>query len=185
MTPKTANGRRGNQREAARTANLLGAAALSITGAIEDSIGRSGARSQAANAALVILLQWPPRSIGGLSQVLGRSHSATVRLIEELEGGGLVTKQPGADRRSVVVALTAKGRRESAAVLSLRARALGGVVAGLAPADRRDLTRIVEKILTQLTPDREASDHICRLWQLAACPQDRCPVELAALDAAH
>jgi MarR family transcriptional regulator, negative regulator of the multidrug operon emrRAB len=183
MRPAKASGPRAGHREAARTANLLGAAALAIAGAIEDSMGRSGMRSQAANTALVILLQWPPRSIGGLSQVLRRSHSATVRLVEELEGDGLVTKQPGVDRRSVVVALTAKGRRESAAILSLRAQALDGVVADLALADRLDLTRIVEKILAALTPDRETSDHICRLCQLAACPQDRCPVELAALGA--
>ena len=177
MMPEKPPRSRGHNREVDRTGNLLGAAALAISGAAEDS---AGGRSLAGNAALAILRQWPPGSIGILSKNLRRSHSATVRLIEELQADGLVTKRVGQDRRSIVVKLTAAGRRAAEAILASRAKVLDGVVATLPPADRLNLTRILEKILTSLTPDREACDHICRLCQLAACPQDRCPVELAA-----
>jgi MarR family transcriptional repressor of emrRAB len=56
---------------------------------------------------------------------------------------------------------------------------LNGLMERLTAEDRREFTRLLETILPLLTPDRETSDHICRLCQLAACPQDRCPVELA------
>lgn len=167
--------------ELTRLANLLGAAALAISGAVEDSMRESARRGQVANAALVILLQWPPRSIGNLSKVLRRSHSATVRLVEELEAEGLVSKQPGADRRSIVVNLTNTGRREATGVLATRGSVLGDIVAELTPADQLGLSRVLEKMLVALTADRETCDHICRFCQLAACPQDRCPAELTAL----
>jgi hypothetical protein len=61
----------------------------------------------------------------------------------------------------------------------MRAETLGDLMRALSAEDRRDLTRLLEKMLPALTPDREACDHICRLCELAACPQDRCPVELA------
>ncbi len=165
--------------EAARTGNLLGAAALAISGAVGAALSAQQGRSEAANAALAILLQWPPRSIGHLARVLQRSHSATVRLIEELEAEKLVAKNAGTDRRAVVATLTAEGRREARRVIGARAAALANLTGRLAAEDRRDLARLLEKILPLLTPDRDACDHICRLCELAACPQDRCPVELA------
>jgi len=170
---------RGGAIETRRTGNLLGAAALAISGAVDAAISSGEGRSQAANAALAIMLQWPPRSIGHLAGVLHRSHSATVRLIEELEAERLVAKSPGSDRRAVVVTLTAEGRREARRVVGMRAETLGDLMRALSAEDRRDLTRLLEKMLPALTPDREACDHICRLCELAACPQDRCPVELA------
>ena len=171
----------GRNRELERTGNLLGAAALAISGTIDQSIAKSGQRGQVANAALAILLQWPPRAIGDLSKALRRSHSATVRLIEELQAEGLVTKHAGADRRSVIVKLTSTGRRAAAGILASRGRVLGDVIAGLTPTEQLGLSRILEKVLKSLTPDRETCDHICRLCNLAACPQECCPVELTAL----
>lgn len=165
--------------EVRRTGNLLGAAALAIADAVNGAISMPDGRSEAARAALAVMLQWPPRSIGHLARVLGRSHSATVRLIEELEDQGLVAKNPGDDRRAVVVKLTAQGRREAQRIVAARGGILDGMVARLESAERRELTRLLEKILPMLTPDRESCDHICRLCELAACPQDRCPVELA------
>jgi MarR family transcriptional repressor of emrRAB len=180
MNPGKAESSRRRKSEPERTANLLGAAALAISGAADDFMSETGRRGQAANAALAILLQWPPRSIGDLARVLRRSHSATVRLIEELQADGLVTKHSGTDRRSIIVKLTSAGRREARGVLGVRGKVLSDVIAGLTPADRLGLSRILEKILTSLTPDRETCDYICRLCHLAACPQERCPVEITA-----
>ena len=91
----------------------------------------------------------------------------------------MVAKNPGDDRRAVIVKLTAQGRREAQRIVAARGGILDGMVARLESAERRELTRLLEKILPMLTPDRESCDHICRLCELAACPQDRCPVELA------
>jgi MarR family transcriptional repressor of emrRAB len=173
------SGKRSIGAEAERTANLLGAAALAIADTVAGAISKSQGHSDAARAALAVMLQWPPRSIGHLAKVLGRSHSATVRLIEELESRGLVAKHSGDDRRAVVVKLTAQGRREAQRMIAARGEVLDGMVGKLGNAERRELTRLLEKLLPMLTPDREASDHICRLCELAACPQNRCPVELA------
>jgi MarR family transcriptional repressor of emrRAB len=172
----------GQSRERERTGNMLGAAALAISGSVDQSNTERGRRGQVANAALSVLLQWPPRTIGDLSKILRRSHSATVRLVEELQAEGLVTKHSGADRRSIVLTLTPAGRREAAGILATREKVLGDVVARLTPTDRQGLSRILEKILIALTSDREACDHICRLCNLAACPQKRCPAELTALE---
>ena len=165
--------------EGERTANLLGAAALAIADTVAGAIDMAEGHSETAKAALAVMLQWPPRSIGHLARVLRRSHSATVRLIEELESRGLVAKHPGDDRRAVVVKLTARGRREAQRIVAARGGMLDSMVARLENAERRELTRLLEKILPMLTPDREACDHICRLCELTACPQGRCPVELA------
>lgn len=172
----------GQRRESERAGNMLGAAALAICGTVDQSITERGHRGQVANAALAVLLQWPPRTIGDLSKILRRSHSATVRLVEELQAEGLVTKRSGADRRSIVLTLTSAGRREAAGILATREKILGSVVAQLTAADRQRLSRILEKILIALTTDRETCDHICRLCNLAACPQKRCPAELTALE---
>jgi hypothetical protein len=39
------------------------------------------------------------------------------------------------------------------------------------------LERALEGVLGALTTDRTIGDWICRLCEVAACPQDRCPVE--------
>jgi DNA-binding MarR family transcriptional regulator len=165
--------------EGARTGNLLGAAALAITDAVAGAISISQGHSEAAKAAVAVMLQWPPPSIGHLARVLRRSHSATVRLIEELESAGLVAKNPGDDRRAIVVKLTAKGRYQAQRIIAARGGVLDGMVGRLENAERRELSRLLEKLLPMLTPDRGTCDHICRLCELAVCPQDRCPVELA------
>lgn len=165
--------------EGERTANLLGAAALAIAEAVTGAISVSQGHSEAAKAALAVLLQWPPRSIGHLAKVLRRSHSATVRLIEELEGQGLVAKNASEDRRAIALKLTAQGRREARRIVAARGRVLDVMVGRLENTERRELTGLLEKLLPMLTPDRDSCDHICRLCELAACPQDRCPVERA------
>jgi len=47
---------------------------------------------------------------------------------------------------------------------------------------RVPLGRTLEKVLAQITSDRAHADLICRLCDLAACPQSVCPVDLAARD---
>src|SRR5205085_805848 len=86
-----------------RTANLLGALSL----AIADRTGP--ANDAAALSALLHFLESP--SIDLLRRVLGLTSSGTVRLVDRLEGDGLVRRRGGGDGRVTVIELTAAGRR--------------------------------------------------------------------------
>jgi hypothetical protein len=50
------------------------------------------------------------------------------------------------------------------------------------PGERKALTSALEKVLARITTGRAHADQICRLCDLAACPEPACPVELAARD---
>jgi len=63
-------------------------------------------------------------SIDLSSDVLGLSHSGTVRLIDRLERAGYVTRTPSEDKRAVAVALTPAGRRVARNVAHARAATL-------------------------------------------------------------
>ena len=55
----------------------------------------------------------------------------------------------------------------------------------LTHGERKALTGALEKVLAQITSDRAHADLICRLCDLAACPQSVCPVERAARAREH
>ena len=117
-----------------RTANLLGA----LAGAIAERQERHGKahpnETSSAAAALNVIGFYEGCSNGELAEALGLSHTATVRLVDKLEAGGLVISATGADRRAVAL---------------------------------------------RLTKARDA-DHICRLCDGDACPEEACPVHIAA-----
>lgn len=147
--------------------------------AAEDAAGRSGA-APAALAALSTHLDG--ESIGALAKSLGLTHSAAVRLVDRLEASGLVKRGSAADGRAVSVTLTATGRQLGRDILSARERALGDVLEGLRPAERRALATACEKLLGSLTASREDAQRICRLCDPDSCGhyEGRCPVTLAA-----
>jgi len=164
----------------ARAANLLGAL---VTGLQDDlaAAAEAAAAHGAAFPAALVTLQWQPGlTIEALRQVLGLSHSGTVRLLDRLEAEGAVERRPGEDGRSVAVHLTPVGRRQVRAVLGARARRLGAALERLSAGERAQFTRLVEKLLGGLTAGRAHADRICRLCDEGACPDATCPVECAA-----
>ena len=70
-------------------------------------------------------------------------------------------------------------------MLASREQALSDAVDVLTPGERKTLTAALEKVLARITSDRAHADQICRLCDLAACPERACPVELAARDREH
>ena len=70
--------------------NLIGAFATSVAGDIEQKISDLGGRSLSHESALVVIFNHPNETINVLSKVLGLTHSGSVRLINTLEGEGLV-----------------------------------------------------------------------------------------------
>lgn len=166
----------------ARTANLLGALVTALNDELQASTVEAAEHGAAFPAALASMLGEPGMSIEGLRRILGLSHSGTVRLLDCLESDGAVERKAGADGRTSALHLTAAGRRQAREVLEARRAALAPALALLTTAEQGQLARLTEKLLAGLTRDRRHSDHICRLCDLAVCPDASCPVGCAAAE---
>jgi DNA-binding MarR family transcriptional regulator len=164
-----------------RTANLLGALALAISDAQTQAMEAASGLGRSATATLVTLGEYPGLSVAALAAILGLSHSATVRLVDDLERRDVVQRKPGADRRSVGLGLTAAGMGLRTRAMQARADVLVRSLAAVPPDDREVLTRVLSRILEELTTSRTAADHICRLCDEDACGRDDCPVERRAV----
>jgi MarR family transcriptional repressor of emrRAB len=164
-----------------RLENLVGALAValsdSITTATEQATGHTGTMG----AALATLAQEPGLGIEQLRVPLGRTQSATVRVVDQLVANGYAERRSGRDNRSVAVFLTDRGTLAAAQVLGSREQALTAALSTLSLGERKAFTATLEKVLTAITTDRAHADHICRLCDLSACPERACPVEQAAL----
>ena len=155
-----------------RVANLLGALAV----AIEDVV-QAGSR----DAALVSLDSHPARSVAELSRALGRSHSATVRLVDGMAAAGLLERQPGADSRSVSLVLSGEGAAAAQDVRARRAEALDQLVRALDSEHVNQLEPILERLLETTATDADSRWRTCRLCDEPRCEDGRqCPIDRAA-----
>jgi len=160
---------------------MLGALAVGLSDAITSAVETTTGHAGAMGAALATLAQEPGLGIEQLRVPLGRTQSATVRVVDQLVAEGYAERRPGQDQRSVAVFLTAKGDRAASRVLASREQLLADAMSPLTPGERKALTGALEKVLDRMTSGRAHADLICRLCDLAACPERACPVELAAL----
>jgi MarR family transcriptional regulator, negative regulator of the multidrug operon emrRAB len=163
-----------------RLENLMGALAVALADSIASAVETATGHAGAMGAALATLAQEPGMSIEELRVPLGRTQSATVRVVDQLVAEGYAERRPGRDHRSVAVYLTAKGTEAAGQVLGIRREALADALSVLEPGERKALTAALEKVLAGITTGRAHADHICRLCDLAVCPERTCPVELAA-----
>jgi hypothetical protein len=85
------------------------------------------------------------------------------------------------DQRFIALHLTRRGHNIAELVLAARRDAIRKPLAALTSQEQATLEKLLDRMLYAMTPDRERCDHICRLCEIAACPQDICPVETAAL----
>jgi MarR family transcriptional repressor of emrRAB len=104
----------------ARAANVLGALALVLTDRVTDAVEAAAAQAETGAVALSALRHVlpPDPSIDLLRQVLGLTHSGTVRLVDRLEAAGQVRRGSGRDGRTRTVSLTTAGRRAATRVTS-------------------------------------------------------------------
>ena len=163
-----------------RLENLLGALAVGLSDAITSAVEATTGHAGAMGAALATLAQEPGLGIEQLRVPLGRTQSATVRVVDQLVAEGYAERRPGQDQRCVAVFLTATGAEAASRVLASREQVLSDAVSPLTAGERSALTGALDKVLARITSDRAHADLICRLCDLAACPQDVCPVDLAA-----
>jgi len=117
-------------------------------------------------------------SIEGLGRVLGLTHSGAVRLVDRLTAAGLVTRDAGADGRTVAVTMTSDGRAVAEVVTQARQRVLSEALTALPREDQRTLDRLLGRLLVGLMRGPGATRWICRLCNLDACgrPTGGCPV---------
>jgi MarR family transcriptional repressor of emrRAB len=176
LTTASTDARWGARRRERQAANLLGALALTLS----DRLGGVVESDAVALSALHHFLESP--SIDLLAQVLGLSSSGTVRLVDRLEGAGLVRRTTGADGRVTSVALTAAGRRRAEAVTRARTKLMEQALAALTPAERRQFGELAGRILAGLIRPPGATRWTCRLCDVGECgrPIGRCPVYEAA-----
>lgn len=163
-----------------RVNNIVAAFALdlaeSVTAAVSDVAGQRGGLA----AAIVYLSQEPGVGIERLRSVLGLSQPATVRLINQLETDGLVTRaQHGADGRRVELRLSAAGDARASEIATARLAAAGRFLSGLDPADRQALVDVVGRIYARRAPVYSEAERVCRLCDLRACPERTCPINQA------
>jgi len=157
--------------------------ALAVTDRMTEAAAAAGGHAQSAPAALSALhhlLDHP--SIDQLAQVLGLTHSGTVRLVDRLEGDGHVRRLPGPDGRSLALSLTASGRRAATRVAAARTQTLEQALAALHPAERDTLDRLVGRLLVTMMRGPGATRWICRLCDTDACERSTggCPLEQEA-----
>jgi DNA-binding MarR family transcriptional regulator len=171
--------------ERAFAANVLGTLALTIGDRTAAGTRRAARHGAHTPAALVSLLWYPDRPIAFLAARLRISHPGAVQLSERLAADGLLQRVPGADGRTRLLALTAAGERAARSVLAERSTVLERAVEAL---DNRTLAAVTEGVcamLAALTDDLLTSEHMCRMCDEHACPDERCPVERAAPAPAH
>jgi DNA-binding MarR family transcriptional regulator len=80
-------------------------------------------------------------------------RSAT-EVVDDLQSSGLVSRRPDpADRRAVLVALTAEGDRINRAIQEARQAEGARFFAALSAADREDLARVLGKLASDGSPE--------------------------------
>ncbi len=162
--------------EDARLVNLLGAVATVVRDALLDAdVSGSG------SAAIISAGSHDGQSVDELSRVLGLSHSATVRLVDRLEGRGAVRRvRDRQDRRTTRLHLTAKGRRTRRALLAARSATLHALVAELPAASKDAMEASLSELLQGRPTTREEALRTCRFCDEDVCRPRGCPVELAS-----
>lgn len=159
-----------------RLENLLGALVLALDDEMNERVEALVGLGPSAPAALQSVLRRPEQSIETMRHAIGRSHSATVRLVDRMETAGLVTRRPAPDGREVSLSLTTAGHRMAMRVLQERRSVMSRAVVGMSDLERRSLETVIEWMLRTQATTHEDPTPICRLCDLSVCPLRRCPV---------
>lgn len=165
-----------------RLTNLAAAFALAATDDMLAGIEATSGMIAGAPAALATVHAYPGLSLDTLRKFLRLTPSGAGRLVDRLVAAGLMERRAGAsDQRFIALHLTRRGHSTAELVLASRRGAIQQPLAALTSQEQAALESLLNKMLHAMTPSRERCDHICRLCDIAACPQDICPVETAAL----
>lgn len=159
-----------------RLSNLLGALALKISDALEDTVKRN-AYTATTMSALISIDAHPGDTIDTLSKVLRLSPSGMSRAIARLEQQGLVERHRGKDGRAVFLFSTNRGRKEVQKFLFHRHEIIKPIVENLSETEQTTLLNALEKMLSTIPLDREDARNICRFCDETICHTKGCPVD--------
>jgi DNA-binding MarR family transcriptional regulator len=134
--------------------------------------------SPSAIAALQIVRQSEPVSIGRIATGVGLTHSATVRLVDRLEKEWLV-RRLARKSREVMVVTTTRGKRRATELAKRRIEAAGVLLTVLSPAERAVLASAIDRMLTVPIDGSATAERVCRLCFREPCREAGCPVEAA------
>jgi len=165
----------------ARDLNLIGAFALALADRLSAAFDQQGLGDSSA-AALLLVHHGHVRRIDDLRAPLSLTQAGVVRLVDRLVAAGLARRVAAVDgdRRTVALALTRAGTPRARALMRARERAIGELLAGLAPTQVATLGVISDQVLAAIASEDPAPGRLCRHCDEDACDLSRCPVELAA-----
>ena len=172
----TADARDDVDAETLRVENIFGAVGLALVDKMQRAFSEASGLNPSAVAAIVQVGTSPDLSIEQLRRIVALSHSATVRLVDQLAGDGLVTRVAGdGDKRARALRLTEAGEALYRRCLASRRAVLKRAVAGLDTDDMRGLGTLVEKLLPALVDPGDDQDVVCRVCDEKVCVPERCP----------
>jgi MarR family transcriptional regulator, lower aerobic nicotinate degradation pathway regulator len=98
---------------------------------------------------LVVAAEGPGRSQRELSELLGQDPSAVVSIVDDLAHAGLVRREPSPDdRRTKLVAATARGRTWLEEAIRLAREVDTALQASLTAEEREQLLRLLRRVAT-------------------------------------
>jgi MarR family transcriptional repressor of emrRAB len=86
-------------------------------------------------------------------------------------------RRAGSDGRTLALFLTEAGQQRRLAVLAQRQQQLRLALDCLSAPEKKQLTKLLEKMLAVMTTDKLRAYTLCRLCEEEVCPEDLCPVE--------
>jgi MarR family transcriptional repressor of emrRAB len=164
--------------EERRLENIWAAISLAAVDKMEHAFAAATGRGPSAVAAITQIGAEPGMSIERLRRIIALSHSATVRLLDQLAAERLIRREAsaGADKRARALHLTEQGVALFDAAKAARRRIAETALERLSAEERQSLNAIVEKMFPALVADGDDSDVVCRFCDDKVCPIDRCPV---------
>ncbi|MFT4182957.1 MAG: MarR family transcriptional regulator [Rhizobium sp.] len=165
-------------KEISRLENLFGAMGLALVDKMEKAFADETGLGPSAVAAIVQIGTEPGLTIETLRRMIALSHSATVRLVDQLVTSDLVTRAGGVegDKRARSLQLTENGRLLFDRSLAARQAVIHRAFKLLGQEEAEQLGRLVEKLLPAFVDLGDDQDVVCRVCDQGVCDQDRCPV---------
>lgn len=159
-------------------ATRLGALALAVVEIQRRNVPSELVRSPHDAALLNSIVQTPGLMTEELTEILGLTHSGTVRAIDRLVGGSLAERRTHArDRRAVGLHPTTAGTNLVKEMQRGIHQALCATLDGLEDEQRDAIASAVDLLVSGLVSDRRASDRICRMCDEQICRPETCPAE--------
>lgn len=165
-------------RETLRLENIFGALSLALVDKMEKAFAEETGLGPSAIAALIQIGTEPGLTIETLRRLIALSHSATVRLVDQLVASDLVLRTGGVegDKRARSLQLTESGRALFDKSLAARRTVIHRAFKMLGAEEAAQLGHLAEKLLPALVDLGDDQDVVCRVCDQGVCDQDRCPI---------